>query len=89
MASVNTKYEIVSFELEIRSLRAQKSHLRRWINKGKGALQPYSWELPDIAAARIASHEKALAHYELKIAKLDDEIAGWKDEIAKLKAGQA
>ena len=82
-------FEISSYEREIRSLRAEKSHTRRWINENKRNLQPYSWELPDRAAERIASAERSIAHYEGKIGMLDARIAQWKLEIAKLKASQA
>ena len=82
-------FEIRSYEHEIRSLRAEKSHTRRWINENKRRLQPLDWELPDRAAERIASAERQIAHYEGKIAMIDDRIARWKVEIAKLKASQA
>lgn len=82
-------FEISSYEHEIRSLRAEKSHTRRWINEAKRGLQPYDWELADRAAERIASAERSIAHYEGKIAMIDERIARWKLEIAKLKASQA
>jgi chromosome segregation ATPase len=81
--------EIRNYEREIRSLRAEKSHLRRWINEAKRHLQPYSWELADRAADRIASNERQIAYNEEKYAKLDETITRWKLEIAKLKASQA
>jgi len=82
-------FEISSYEREIRSLRAEKSHLRRWINDAKRNLQPYSWELPDRAADRIASAERQIAHHEGKYGMLDARIAQWKLEIEKLKASKA
>ena len=82
-------FEISSYEREIRSLRAEKSHLRRWINENKRRLQPLDWELADRAAERIASAERQIAHHEAKYAKLDETIARWKLEIAKLKASKA
>lgn len=90
--------EIRNYEREIRSLRADKSHLRRWINEAKRSLQPYAWELRDAAdgvgaadagAERIASRERQIAHHEAKYAVLDDRIERWKLEIAKLKASKA
>jgi len=84
-----TDFEISSYEREIRSLRAEKSHLRRWINDAKRNLQPYSWELADRAADRIASAERSIARNEEKYAKLDETITRWKLEIAKLKASKA
>jgi cell division protein FtsB len=82
-------FEIRNYEREIRSLRAEKSHLRRWINEAKRHLQPYSWELADRAADRIASNERQIAYNEEKYAKLDETITRWKLEIEKLKASQA
>ena len=82
-------FEISSYEREIRSLRAEKSHLRRWINENKSRLQPLDWELPDRAAERIASAERQIAHHEAKYAVLSDRIERWKLEIAKLKASKA
>jgi cell division protein FtsB len=91
-------YEISSYEREIRSLRAEKSHLRRWINEAKRTLQPYPYELRDAAAGvgaadagaeRIAAAERQIAYNEEKYAKLDETITRWKLEIAKLKASQA
>lgn len=91
-------FEISSCEHAIRSLRAEKSHLRRWINEAKRNLQPYSWELNEgregfgltyAGAERIASSERQIAHYEEKYAKLDEAIARYKLDIAKLKASQA
>ena len=91
-------FEISSYEREIRSLRAEKSHLRRWINEAKSTLQPYAWELADAKAGvgaadagaeRIASRERQIAHNEAKYAVLSDRIERWKLEIAKLKASKA
>ena len=91
-------FEISSYEREIRSLRAEKSHLRRWINEAKRTLQPYSSELLEgregfgltyAGAERIASRERQIAHNEAKYAKLDETISRWKLEIAKLKASKA
>ena len=82
-------FEISSYEREIRSLRAEKSHLRRWINEAKRRLQPLDWELADRAAERIGSAERQIAYNEAKYAKLDETIARWKLEIAKLKASKA
>ena len=83
--------EIRNYEREIRSLRAEKSHLRRWINEAKRTLQPYPYELgsADGGAERIASRERQIAHHEAKYAKLDETITRWKLEIAKLKASKA
>jgi chromosome segregation ATPase len=80
------QYEISSYKREIRSLRAEKSHLRRWINNAKRHLQPYSWELADRAAERIASNERQIEYNWEKYIKLDEEIDRWKAEIAKLEA---
>ena len=84
-------FEISSYEREIRSLRAEKSHLRRWINEAKRTLQPYPYELgsADGGAQRIASRERQIAHNEAKYAVLSDRIERWKLEIAKLKASKA
>jgi len=82
-------FEISSYEHAIRSLRAEKSHLRRWINEAKRSLQPYSWELADRAAERIAHAERSIAHFEEKYAKIDETIARYKLDIATLKASQA
>jgi cell division protein FtsB len=90
--------EIRNYEREIRSLRAEKSHLRRWINDAKRSLQPYAWELRDAAAGvgaadagaeRIGARERQIAHHEAKYAKLDETITRWKLEIEKLKASKA
>ena len=81
--------EIFGYELEIRSLRAQKSHTRRWINGAKRMLKPFDWELPEGSAARIASAELSITRNEAQIAKLDAQIAMFQAEIAKLRAAQA
>jgi chromosome segregation ATPase len=85
-ADTLVQYEIGSYRREIRSLRAEKSHLRRWINEAKRHLQPYSWELADRAADRIASNQRQIDYNEEKYAKLDETIGRWKAEIAKLEA---
>jgi cell division protein FtsB len=87
-----TDFEISSYEREIRSLRAEKSHLRRWINEAKRTAAWYStsdWADKEYAAERIGARERQIAHHEEKYAKLDELIARWKLEIAKLKASQA
>jgi catalase len=81
--------EILGYELEIRSLRAQKSHTRRWINGAKRMLVKFDWETPDGSAARISSAELSITRNEEQIAKLDAQIAMFKEEIAKLKSANA
>ena len=81
--------EALGYELEIKSLRGQKSHTRRWINEAKRMLVKFDWETPEGSAARIASAEASITRNEAQIAKLDAQIAMFKEEIAKLRAAQA
>lgn len=81
--------EVLGYELEIKSLRGQKSHTRRWVNNAKRMLVKFDWETPEGSAARIASAELSITRNEAQIAKLDERIAMLKLEIAKLKAAQA
>ena len=75
------EYEISSLGDEIRSLRAQKSHLRRWYNNDTDEMQycgPDSYQFRYLAR----SAAKRLA----EISGINERIARWTARIAQLKA---
>jgi chromosome segregation ATPase len=85
-----TDFEIRSYEQAIRSLRAEKSHLRRWINDHKRMIESaIGWRDVQVASVQVKASLSSIASNELKISKLDITIERWQAEIAKLKASQA
>ena len=75
------EYEISSLGYEIRSLRAQKSHLRRWYNEDANEMQyhgPASDRFDDLA--------RSAATRLVRIAEVNARIARWTERVAQLKA---
>ena len=75
------EYEINSLGYEIRSLRAQKSHLRRWYNEQADAMQ-----YEGAASDRFDRLASGAAEHLKQIAVVNERIARWTERVAQLKA---
>lgn len=75
------EYEINSLGYEIRSLRAQKSHLRRWYNEDADEMQYHG-----AASVRYEELARSAATRLARIAEIDATIGRWTERVAQLKA---
>ncbi len=82
------EYEISSLVDEIKSLRAQKSHNRRWINQAKQVIaNSVAFKFNPAEVAEYVAHQhESIARYEATIAKVEASIARWTERVAQLKA---
>ena len=80
------EYEISSLAHKIKSLRAQKSHNRRYINEAKQVIAnsvAFTFS-PAKVAEYVAYQRDNIVRYEATITKIDASIARWTELVAQL-----